>query len=43
MRSVFALAFPALTLAAVCLAQAAEKPACNVNIDIIDTDPKAQM
>jgi hypothetical protein len=39
MRSVFALAFLALMSAAACLAQAAEKQACNVNIDIIDTDP----
>jgi hypothetical protein len=37
---VAACAFLALAPAAACLAQAAEKQACNVNVDIIDTDPK---
>jgi hypothetical protein len=38
--SVAACAFLALAPAAACRAQAADKQACNVNVDIIDTDPK---
>jgi hypothetical protein len=35
-----ACALLALMPAAACLAQTAEKQACNVNVDIIDTDPQ---
>lgn len=38
--SVAACAFLALTPATACLAQAAEKQVCNVNVDVTDTDPK---
>jgi hypothetical protein len=38
--SVAACALLALTPATACLAQAAEKQACNVNVDITDVDPK---
>jgi hypothetical protein len=38
--STFAVAFLALTPIAVCLAQTAEKQACDVNVDITDADPK---
>src|SRR5665811_461995 len=40
MLCVAACALLALMPAAACLAQTAEKQACNVNVDIIDTDPK---
>jgi hypothetical protein len=36
----FAAAFLALTPTTACLAQAVEKQACNVDVDITDTDPK---
>jgi hypothetical protein len=37
---VAACAFLALTPPAACLAQAVEKQACNVDVDVTDTDPK---
>jgi hypothetical protein len=39
-RSVFAFVFLTLTSATACLAQAIEKRACNVDVDVTDTDPK---
>src|SRR5882762_9451993 len=38
--STFAVTFLALTPIAVCLAQTPERQACDVNVDITDTDPK---
>jgi hypothetical protein len=38
--SACAIACVALASTAACLAQAAEKLACNVNVDVTDTDPK---
>jgi hypothetical protein len=40
MKTVAISAFAFLALTGACLAQAAEKQACNVNVDITDTDPK---
>jgi hypothetical protein len=36
----YAIAILAMAPTAACLAQAAERQACNVSVDIIDTDPK---